>query len=369
MSQILKSGGGGGVGTLTSVTVTNGTPNFILTGTTEDINYGVTNIVLGSSLPSLTTGSVNVGLGFEVLKGTTSALYNTAIGYQSLTSVTSGGSCVGIGRSSLSKFTTGATNQGSNIAVGVACARDLTSGILNTFVGTGSAIFMTTGSYNTILGNVGSARSGFAYTSSESSNIVIGNTGVVSESNVIRIGTTGGGNGQQNLCYIAGAMNFGTSTATETHDLSTGAGVKIVKLGSTNTTSKTTINAGTGGWFTTGVRGVTTVNADAIAVLIDSAGQLGTVSSSARVKDNIHDMGTISDDIFSLRPVVFNYKSHAPESKSLGLIAEEVAEVMPKLVVYDKESLPETVKYQDLVPMLLNEVQKLRKELNALKGY
>jgi hypothetical protein len=69
-------------------------------------------------------------------------------------------------------------------------------------------------------------------------------------------------------------------------------------------------------------------------------------------------MGSYSDRIRNLRPVVFNYKEHSPEMKSVGLIAEEVDEVMPELVACDGKGGIHSVKYQDLVPMLLNEFQK-----------
>ena len=67
----------------------------------------------------------------------------------------------------------------------------------------------------------------------------------------------------------------------------------------------------------------------------------------------------------SLRPVTFRYKkpySNGEKPVQYGLIAEEVAETFPELAVRNEEGLPETVKYQDLTPLLLNEVQKLRAE-------
>ena len=78
-------------------------------------------------------------------------------------------------------------------------------------------------------------------------------------------------------------------------------------------------------------------------------------------------MGDLSEDLYCLRPVIFNYKKHAPHEKSVGLIAEEVAKVSQRLVVYDEEGLAETVKYQDLVPMLLNEIQKLNERVKVLE--
>ena len=50
-----------------------------------------------------------------------------------------------------------------------------------------------------------------------------------------------------------------------------------------------------------------------------------------------------------------------------GLIAEEVAEIYPDLVVYDEEGEPYSVRYHVLAPMLLNELQRLQREFAALE--
>ena len=102
--------------------------------------------------------------------------------------------------------------------------------------------------------------------------------------------------------------------------------------------------------------------ANAVAVVIDGAGQLGTVSSSRRVKDDIADMAGASSALLRLRPVTFHYKSDQnPAGRTLqyGLVAEEVAEVYPGLVAHSADGQIETVLYQFLPPMLLNEVQQI----------
>ena len=76
--------------------------------------------------------------------------------------------------------------------------------------------------------------------------------------------------------------------------------------------------------FIAGIRGVTTGNANAIAVLVDSAGQLGTVSSSMKFKNNIQNMAADSAAIYKLRPVTFVYNSDETNARQYGLIAEEV---------------------------------------------
>jgi predicted ribosome quality control (RQC) complex YloA/Tae2 family protein len=106
------------------------------------------------------------------------------------------------------------------------------------------------------------------------------------------------------------------------------------------------------------IRGVTTANADAIPVLIDSAGQLGTLSSSRRFKKEIKPMDKSSEAILGLKPVTFHYKSDSTGTPQFGLIAEEVAEVNPDLVVRDENGEIYTVRYDSVNAMLLNEFLK-----------
>src|SRR5450432_3621101 len=79
-------------------------------------------------------------------------------------------------------------------------------------------------------------------------------------------------------------------------------------------------------------------------------------------------MSDASSGLLSLRPVKFRYrKPYADGSKPLdyGLIAEEVAEVYPDLVVRNADGEVETVQYQKLTPMLLNEVQKQNQTIQS----
>ena len=118
--------------------------------------------------------------------------------------------------------------------------------------------------------------------------------------------------------------------------------------------------------FIAGIRGATTGLDDAVTVMVDSEGQLGTVSSSRRYKQNIRPMKDfgVSERISQLRPVTFEYKQAQNGDEhpvQFGLIAEEVAKVFPELAVFNKDGQPETVKYHLLAPMLLNEMQDERK--------
>jgi len=109
-----------------------------------------------------------------------------------------------------------------------------------------------------------------------------------------------------------------------------------------------------------------------VEVIINTTiGQLGYASSYRRYKEDIHDMGDASDGLMQLRPVTFRYReAYEDGSKPLqhGLIAEEVAEVYPDVVARDANGQVESVKYQRLDPMLLNELQKQHATMKARRG-
>jgi hypothetical protein len=129
--------------------------------------------------------------------------------------------------------------------------------------------------------------------------------------------------------------------------------------------------------YIAGIYGIKTATAGT-AVFIDSSGQLGSVSSSIRYKEDIQPIASASERLLQLRPVKFRYKkADASGEKPIqyGLIAEEVAEVYPELVVRDATTgRIDGVRYDELAPMLVNEVQKQQQknaaqdaEIHALK--
>lgn len=141
-----------------------------------------------------------------------------------------------------------------------------------------------------------------------SHNIDIGNKGVAAESGTIRIGT--GAN--QKATFIAGI--FGTSV--------TGS-----------------------------------------AVVVTSTGKLGVTASSERYKTAIAPMGADTAKLQQLRPVSFKLKSDATGTRQYGLIAEEVAKVYPELVIRDDQGRIYGMRYDELAPMLLNEMQQQRAQM------
>jgi Chaperone of endosialidase len=96
--------------------------------------------------------------------------------------------------------------------------------------------------------------------------------------------------------------------------------------------------------------------------------QLGTMSSSRRYKKEIKPMNKASEAILALKPVTFHYKSDSTNKPEFGLIAEEVAEVNPDLVVRDENGEIYTVRYDAVNAMLLNEFLKAHKRMQDLEA-
>ena len=230
-----------------------------------------------------------------------------------------------IGGLSGSNISTG----GFNTCLGYQAGESIASGTYNIFIGDGAT--GADGNYNIIIGSAIAVAAGSAsyniiinsYFNAigssflAQSNILIGNSGLDTDANTMRLGTTGTGAGNISTTYIGG------------------------------------------------IYGVTTASSNIAAVLVSDGDQLGTVASSARFKQNIQNMN--SDAIMKLRPVNFSFKSDKNNTKQWGLIAEEVAEIMPDIVNYDDEGKPFAVRYHDMPAILLNEIKKLALRIEQLE--
>jgi hypothetical protein len=271
------------------------------------------------ALVSNATGNFNTAVGTYALKDNTDGWYNTATGYGALIANRTGLGNTAYGDETLFSNVTTHNNTavgafalhenggGENTATGASALQNNTTGENNTANGYFALFNNATGSNNTAVGT----RAGLNSTTG-SSNIYLG-AGVV------------GVAGESNTMY----------------------------LGQQGTQTKT---------FIAGVRGITTLTANAIPVVIDSAGQLGTISSSRRFKEDIYDMpSSLADRLLQLRPVTFRYTApFADGSKPIqyGLVAEEVAEVFPELAVRNARGEIETVHYETLNVLLLKQYQE-----------
>jgi hypothetical protein len=265
------------------------------------------NVAVGAyALSNNHDGTANTATGADALLNNTSGNYNTASGFQALASSTSGAS--GSYNTATGVNTLYSNGTGSNNTASGAFALDInTSGAYNTALGY-QALYNSTGSRNLALGY----NAGYKLTSGDK-NIYVGNSGVASESNTMRLG-------------------------------------QVVNQTKT---------------FIAGIYGVALSSGSPKPVYINSSGQVGLLASSARYKRDIQDMREHSQGLYSLRPVTFRYKQDRQGQQQYGLIAEEVAKVNPELVTKGADGKVESVQYHELIPMLLNEVQHQQQRLET----
>jgi hypothetical protein len=267
------------------------------------------------ALYSNTTGDANTGIGSGALYFNSTGLGNTASGYNALYFNSTGVGNTASGYNALERNTTGSDNTAS----GVDALHSNTVGKQSTAVGVKALFSGTTGNNNLAVGyNALSALTG-----ASSGNIALG-------SNAGYLTKTGNSN-----IYIG---SYGIS-ASETN---------VTRIGRTQTRV-----------FIKGISGVPLSGAP---VVINSAGQLGVASSSARYKRDIKPLADMTEKLAQLRPVSFSYKTE-PDATHYGLIAEEVDKVMPELVVQDEQGRPDAVQYLELIPLLLEERQEMQAEL------
>jgi hypothetical protein len=300
-AAVVPLGTGGGITVIAGVS---GTDLIVdANGYYAPAGVGANNTFLGRNAGNFTmTGDQNTGVGHNVLSSNTTGFNNTATGNNALVTNDAGSHNTASGSGALFGNTTGTHNTATGS--GALLSNVLGSG--NTASGAG-ALGSATGESNIGIGNFAGSN-----LTTGSNDICIGNSGVAGESSVIRIGTVG----TQTATFVAG------------------------------------INA-------TGVTGV--------PVLVSSSGQLGVASSSRCVKEEIREIAQESDGLMRLRPVAFRYKPEIDPAghAQYGLIAEEVAGVYPDLVVSDRQGKPETVRYQLVNALLLNEVQKQHRTIES----
>jgi hypothetical protein len=315
---------------------------------------GIDNTGIGfEALLFNTTGNDNTAIGQGALFGNVTGSYNTAIGQFALTN-NNGGANTATGYQALQENTTGS----ANTSTGFFALQNNTTGNNNTAIGAAALGSNTTGIENTALGN-----SALATNSSGQNNTASGATALLSNTTGIENAAFGYGALYNN---IAGNNNIAIGYAAATNV--SGTNSNNIHIGSSGSAGDSnTIRIGTPGTQTSFyAAGISGINVSGVAVMVDSNGQLGTVSSSRRFKEDIEDMGVASRDLMRLRPVTFRYKRpFADGSRPIqyGLIAEEVAAVYPDLVAHSADGQIETVKYQVLDSMLLNELQNEHQQI------
>jgi len=285
-----------------------GAGTLVLNIGNQAMGQGVENTAVGTgALLFNTTGSFNTAVGLTALLNNTTAPGNTAVGADALLNNTTGDSNTATGAGALLSNTTG----GENTAVGSNALFSNTSGGVNIAVGFDALMNNMTGTVNTAVGEAALANSG----------------------------------GNRNTAVGAGAGSTLTNGDSNVYIGSDMSGVAVESehtyIRNINTTS---VSGG----------GTDTVTVDL------TTGLLGHLSSSRRYKENIQPMNNASETLYRLKPVTYRYKKEIDHTQSpaFGLIAEDVAEVNPALVAHDDKGLPESVHYEMVNAMLLNEFLK-----------
>jgi hypothetical protein len=285
-------------------------------------------------------GIDNTFTGFQAGSANTTGLYNTFNGTYAGSSNTTGTGNTFSGTSAGRANTTGTQNTFSGLNAGYSNA----GGSANTFSGGYAGFSNTGGSYNSFSGGF----AGYSNTSGSYNTFSGNQAGYTNDegSYNVYIGyNAGNGNtiGNNNIYIGSGSMGIGYE-------------YNAIRIGGRDGNQQTQVKT-----FIAGIYGYISYG---IPVYIDSDGKLGTDTSSRRFKEQIADMGESTNALMKLRPVTFLYKPEylsGQRTLQYGLIAEEVAEVYPELVAYDKDGQPFSVRYQYLPTMLLNEVQKQQK--------
>jgi Chaperone of endosialidase len=322
-------------------------------------------------LTSLTTGQNNSGFGFQALNHNMIGNGNTATGYQALYN-DSGNANTAIGTQALFNNTIGINNVAAgwqallnnkagnnNLAVGQRALASNDFGEFNSALGQGALEANTLGNNNTASG-AGALSANFIGVNNTATGFQALNDNVGGFQNTAI--------GSQALPHSTGYGNIGVGYLAGRYVTTGNNNIDIGNQGGTGESG--TIRIGTEGvHFTTyiaGILGATTEFNNAVPVLIDSLGQLGTTSSSRRFKKEIKPMDKASEDVLALKPVTFHYKSDPKNRPQYGLVAEEVAEVNPDLVVRDKNGEIYTVRYDTVNAMLLNEFLKEHRRVREL---
>jgi Chaperone of endosialidase len=277
-------------------------------------NNGDQNTALGvAALLSNTTGSFNTATGVSALSSNTIGVSNNAFGWGALLSNTTGNNNTAIGVRALQSNTQGIRN----VAVGETALSSNTFGGDNTAIGFQALFNNTTGVLNTAIGR-----------------------------GALHDNTTGGANTA--LGWAAGFNITGDG------NVCIGSGVSGV-AGESGTTRIANIYASVAGDR---------------AVYVNSDNKLGTMASSRRFKQEIKPMDKASEVLFALKPVSFRYKKEfdAGRAPMFGLIAEDVEQVDPDLVSRNEKGEVETVRYEQINAMLLNEFLKAHRREGKLQS-
>lgn len=101
--------------------------------------------------------------------------------------------------------------------------------------------------------------------------------------------------------------------------------------------------------------------------LVVNGNQVSRASSARKYKENIIPLSIDTAKIFDLVSYEYNFKNQS-EKTTIGMIADEVNEILPIVVQKNRENEPESINYELLVVPIIEELKKLRNRINVLEG-
>ena len=314
----------------------------LFANTTGHFNTALGAVALGSN----TTGRQNTAVGALALHANTGGTGSTAVGYGALKSSYAGLNTA-VGQYALFSHTSG----GGNTAVGAQALQNSANATGNTAMG-----------YSSLYANVGGGRNTAIGWKALRTNTGHRNTAIGAQAIEVQLG----GVGNTAMGYRAGS-----AWSTGSYNIAIGEGV----TGTIGDESTIRIGSGQTQTYIAGIWGNAPSGGALNQVFVTSTGELGTTTSSARFKSDIQDLEGFTARLMNLRPVSFHYRRSDAESGDavepaieFGLIAEEVAAVVPELVIYDEEGKPYTVRYHLLTPLLLAEIQRQEQEIRKTEA-
>jgi uncharacterized coiled-coil protein SlyX len=327
---------------------------------------GWSNAAVGAyTLQNNTTGSQNIAVGDSALYRNTTGIWNVAVGVGALVDNTTGWSNTGVGGDALSANTTGL----ENTAMGAAALESNTTGRGNVAVGAAALSYSVVASSqlqgaNTAVGFEALAYTGAPWVTGSGGD---GNTAVGDRALQLNV------DGSFNCAFGLLALNADGGATNGIENTAMGdragyglrSGIGNVYIGEHETARDPGEN------YHTYIHNINTTSvsggsADTVTVDLNT-GLLGHLTSSRRHKEEIKSMDDSSETLYRLKPVTYRYKKEIDRNQALdyGLIAEEVAEVDPNLALRDGKGEIESVRYNAINVMLLNEFLKEHKRVEA----
>jgi Chaperone of endosialidase len=387
-------------------------------GANDDLSDN-NNIAIGNrAMENSTATSNTVAIGFEALQNNTIGIENTAIGHQVLSNNTEGDRNTGIGFTALLNNTTGGRNTafgnaalranitgGQNTAIGQSVMSFNTTGDNNTAIGRATLLLNTTGNNNTAIGTstlqenisgdnntangrsalfsntVGSNNTAIGYTAlslntTGSGNVALGRAAGFNEtgSNKLYIDNSGNlfpliyGEFDNNVLGFNANVGIGTQSPATPLQITSGTDVTLA-FGS----GQAILGSETGNNLALDSNEIQARNNGATSTLY-LQGEGGDVNigngaiihaSDRRLKRDIEDLTYGLKEILKLEPKEYNWKGKTQENKSLGLIAQDVKDIINNVVTYDKEIDRYGVSYTELIPVLIKAMKEQQAIINS----